>query len=414
MKPAQPASKSIATEDIVGSTCKALSSMGSEIRRVFLLGQKMREENPEADIVDLSLGNPDLEPPVQVKAQLQALVAENAEGAHRYMDNAGFPVIREFLAQRLQQSEGVQITRDSVFVSCGAAGALQVLLRTLIDAEDEVVLIAPFFSEYRPYVSNLGGRPVVVGSDAQHMPDLNAFKQALTARTRAVIINSPNNPSGALYPLEVLEGLVRCLEEHREKTGCVVHLISDEPYARLLYNQNDFVPVLAQYDASWLIRSHSKDLGLAGERIGYLAWGPALNRPETLNALRNSARALGFVNAPALMQRLLPKVFDASVDVSEYQRRVDAFVDILQKNHVECVRPKASFFVFPRSPIADDSLFCEQLVAAGVLAVPGSSFGKPGYFRCSLTQPIERVIEGAQRVVRCASDNALETQAKKK
>ena len=413
MKPDQTGFKTIATDDIVGSTCRTLSSMGSEIRRVFLLGQRRREENPEVDLVDLSLGNPDLEPPEQVKQQLQVLAAERQQGVHRYMDNAGFPEIREFLAQRLTESEGVQITRDSVFVSCGAAGALQVLLRTLIDPQDEVLLVAPFFSEYRPYVSNLGGCPVTVGSDSYHMPDLEAFKRALNSQTRAVIINSPNNPSGVLYPLDVIQGLVQCLREHRENTGRVVHLISDEPYARLLYNPNDFVSVLAQYDASWLIRSHSKDLGLAGERIGYLAWGPALNKPETLNALRNSARALGFVNAPALMQRLLPKVFDASVDVSEYQRRVDAFVDILQQNGFECVRPKASFFVFPRCPIQDDNLFCELLVAAGVLAVPGSSFGKPGYFRCSLTQPIERVIDGAQRIVGCAQGNALKSQAKK-
>lgn len=413
MSSTQSGVKTISTEDIVGSTCRALSSMGSEIRRVFLLGQRMKEENPEVDLVDLSLGNPDLDPPEEVSSQLEVLAAERVSGAHRYMDNAGYPEVREFLAQRLQRSEGVSISRDSVFVSCGAAGALQILLRTLIDPGDEVILLAPFFSEYRPYVSNLGGVPVVVGSDEQHMPDMEQLTQALSARTRAVIINSPNNPSGALYPLEVIQSLAQCLEQHREKSGRVVHLISDEPYARLLFSSQDFVPVLKYYSATWLIRSHSKDLGLAGERIGYLAWGPALARPETLNALRNSARALGFVNAPALMQRLLPRVFDASVDVSEYKRRVDAFVDILQKNGFECVRPKASFFVFPRCPIPDDTDFCERLVDAGVLAVPGSSFGKPGYFRCSLTQPIERVIKGAHRIVRCSQDNMLKNKAKK-
>lgn len=409
MKPSHTGKKPISTEEIVGATCKALSSMGSEIRRVFLLGQRLKEEKPDLDLVDLSLGNPDLDPPDEVCRQLELLAAERVSGAHRYMDNAGYPEIREYLASRLQKSEGVALTRDSVFVSCGAAGALQVLLRTLIDAGDEVILLAPFFSEYRPYVSHLAGVPVVVASNEQHMPDLTQLKQALNPRTRAVIINSPNNPSGALYPLEVIQGIVRCLEQHREETGRVVHLISDEPYARLLFNPSDFVSVLAQCDAAWLIRSHSKDLGLAGERIGYLAWGPALARPETLNALRNSARAMGFVNAPALMQRLLPKVFDASVDVLEYKRRVDAFVDILQQGGFDCVRPKASFFVFPRSPIPDDGHFCELLVAAGVLAVPGSSFGKPGYFRCSLTQPVERVVEGAHRIVQCARSNGAKT-----
>lgn len=393
-------------DDVIGHTCKTLSQMGSEIRRVFLLGQKMREDNPNVDLVDLSLGNPDLEPPEQVRRELVKLAEEQVAGVHRYMDNAGYPEVREFLASKLSTSEGVGVTRDSVFVTCGAAGALQILLRTLIDPADEVILLAPFFSEYRPYVTNMGGVPVIVGSDGQHMPDLKQLRSALTPRTKAIIVNSPNNPSGALYPAGVLQSIAALLKAHHAETGRLVHLISDEPYARLLFNPADFVSVLPLYPAAWVVRSHSKDLGLAGERIGYLVWGPALAMPETLNALRNSARALGFVNAPALMQRLLPRVFDASVDVSQYRRRVDAFVDILQAAGIECARPRASFFVFPKSPLADDHAFTEQLVRAGVLAVPGSSFGKAGYFRCSLTQPLERVVEGAHRIVRCAQSNS--------
>lgn len=394
-------------EDVVGFTCRTLSSMGSEIRRVFQLGQKMREENPNVDLIDLSLGNPDLEPPVEVKGELARLVQEEALGVHRYMDNAGYLEVREFLAQQLTKSEGVSICRDSVFLTCGAAGALQILLRTLLDPGDEVILLAPFFSEYRPYISNMGGVPVIVGSDDQHFPDLEKLSSALSVRTRAILINSPNNPSGALYPEEIIKSIVHKLKLHREETGRLVHLISDEPYARLIYSSVDHVHVLQHYPATWLVRSHSKDLGLAGERIGYLAWGPQLAFPETLNALRNSARALGFVNAPALMQRLLPRVFSASVDVSQYQTRVNAFVDVLTKGGIDCVRPRASFFVFPRSPIPDDFSFTDELVHAGVLAVPGSSFGKSGYFRCSLTQPLEKVIAGAHRIVRCAQSKGL-------
>ncbi|MBM3383263.1 MAG: pyridoxal phosphate-dependent aminotransferase [Betaproteobacteria bacterium] len=390
------------SEDIVGFSCRTLSSMGSEIRRVFLLGQKLREENPAIDLVDLSLGNPDLEPPTEVREELVRLAQEHVAGAHRYMDNAGYPEVREFLASTLQKSEGVALTRDSVFLTCGAAGALQILLRTLLDPGDEVILLAPFFSEYRPYVSNMGGVPVIVGSDSNHLPYLSQLKAALSPRTRAIIVNSPNNPSGALYPESVLLEIADTLNRFYSETGRLVHLISDEPYARLLFNPAELVPILKIYPAAWLVRSHSKDLGLAGERIGYLAWGPQLALPETLNALRNSARALGFVNAPALMQRLLPRVFSASVDVLQYKQRVDAFVDILLAGGLECTRPRASFFVFPRSPLGDDNAFTERLLGEGVLAVPGSSFGKPGYFRCSLTQPLERVIEGAHRIVRAA------------
>lgn len=394
-------------EDIISHTCRTLSSMGSEIRRVFLLGQKLREENPDIDLVDLSLGNPDLEPPSAVHEELVRLAQERTEGQHRYMDNAGYPDVRAFLAQRLSASERVNVGRDSVFITCGAAGALQILLRTLLDSGDEVILLAPFFSEYRPYVTNMGGVPVIVGSDANHLPDFDKLRSALTTKTRAIIINSPNNPSGVLYPEHVVRSIAELLEVHRRETGRLVHLVSDEPYARLLYNPDEMVRVLEIYPASWLVRSHSKDLGLAGERIGYLAWGPSLALPDTLNALRNSARALGFVNAPALMQRLLPRVFDASVDVSLYRERVNAFVDILSRGGIACVRPRASFFVFPKSPVADDHAFTEELVRQGVLAVPGSSFGKPGYFRCSLTQPLDRVIEGARRIVLTAQSKTL-------
>jgi aspartate aminotransferase len=395
------------SEDIISHACRTLSSMGSEIRRVFLLGQKLREENPDIDLVDLSLGNPDLEPPSEVRNELVRLAQEQAEGQHRYMDNAGYPDVRNFLAGRLSKSEGIPIGRDSVFITCGAAGALQILLRTLLDHGDEVVLLAPFFSEYRPYVTNLGGIPVIVGSDGSHLPDFEKLRAALTSKTRAIIINSPNNPSGVLYPEHVVRGIASLLEAHRRETGRLVHLISDEPYARLLYNPQELVRVLEIYPAAWLVRSHSKDLGLAGERIGYLAWGPALALPDTINALRNSARALGFVNAPALMQRLLPRVFDASVDVSLYRDRVNTFVDILSRGGIDCVRPRASFFVFPKSPLTDDNAFTEQLVRYGVLAVPGSSFGKASYFRCSLTQPLDRVIEGARRIVECAQSKGL-------
>lgn len=406
MNHGQTGKPDIKPDDIVGFTCKTLSSMGSEIRRVFLQGQKMREENPDIDLVDLSLGNPDLEPPSRVLNELVELAREHVAGAHRYMDNAGYPDVREWLAGRLSDSEQVPIVRDSVFLTCGAAGALQILMRTILDPGDEVILLAPFFSEYRPYVVNMGAKPVIVGSNDAHLPDMAKLRAALSPRTRAVIINSPNNPSGVLYPESVVSEIAQLLMNHHEDTGRIVHLISDEPYARLLFNPAELVSVLKLYPASWLVRSHSKDLGLAGERIGYLAWGPELALPETLNALRNSARALGFVNAPALMQRLLPRVFDASVDVSQYKARVDAFVDVLQAAGIECVRPRASFFVFPKSPIADDHAFTEALVRHGVLAVPGSSFGKSGYFRCSLTQPLEKVVEGARRIVLCAQSKS--------
>lgn len=389
--------------DIVSSKCQSLSGMGSEIRRMFLLGQELRATDPKIDIIDLSLGNPDLEPPSLVREKLISLLSEATPGAHRYMDNAGFPEVRAFLARELSASEGVEIAPEAVFMTCGAAGALQIVMRTILDADDEVIVLAPYFSEYIPYVSNMGAKPIVVPGDARHLPQPSTLAAALTPRTKAVIVNSPNNPSGVIYPKALMAELVDVLRRHRAKHNKLIHMISDEPYSRLLYRGSERVSVLPMYEGAWVVRSHSKDLGLAGERIGYLAWAPQLNLPQTLPALRNAARALGFVNAPALMQRVLPLVYRASVDVAEYERRTQAFVGILVNGGVECALPGGSFFVFPKAPVPDDRAFCARLLEqSGVLCVPGSGFGVPGFFRCSLTQSLDRVVEAAHRIVRAA------------
>jgi aspartate aminotransferase len=388
----------ISVSKIVGRRCLELSAMGSEIRKMFLIGQEQMRKNPSLDLIDLSLGNPDLEPPPEVNQAIQQLLLSEEPGTHRYMDNAGFPHVRKFLAEQFSLSEGTPIVPDSVFLTCGAAGGLQIVLRTLIDEGDEVIIFAPYFSEYIPYTSNVGAIPIVVKSDENHIPILAHLKESLTEKTKMVIVNSPNNPSGVVYPKLFFTALVDLLEEHRKKTGKVVHIVSDEPYSRLMFPQSESVSLLALYDAAWVIRSHSKDLGLAGERIGYVAWGSALAQPEVLAAMRNSARALGFVNAPALMQRLLPLVYHSKVDVSIYQKRVQMFREAMLEAGLECAMPGAGFFIFPKSPIADDREFCHRLIEAGVLTVPGSGFGSPGYFRASLTQSFDNVKRAAARI----------------
>lgn len=392
----------ITSSDIVGRTCQELAGLGSEIRKMYLLGQERKRLQPDFDLIDLSLGNPDLEPPPEVQQALLDLVTENSPGMHRYMDNAGYPEVRSFLAQSLTESEKTPIAPDSVFLTCGAAGALQIVLRTLIDPGQEVIIFAPYFSEYIPYTRNIGALPVVVTCDDGHCPRARDLERALTERTRVVILNSPNNPTGVVYPPALLQDMALVIERHNAKSTIKVHVISDEPYARLLFKGVTCASFLALFETGWLVRSHSKDLGLAGERIGYIAVGPRLSLPETLPALRNAARALGFVNAPALMQRLLPRVFSARVDVDEYERRVDLFIAILASGGIDCVRPGGAFFVFPRSPLANDRAFCQLLLEAGVLCVPGSGFGTPGYFRCSLTQPLEFVRTAAERIISCA------------
>lgn len=383
------------------SKAKQLALLGGEIRSMFMLGQRLKRANPSLDLIDLSLGNPDLEPPFLVKEAFHTLLAKEDAGEHRYMDAAGLPESRAYLAKELSVSEGVSVVPDSVYLTVGAAGGLQILLRTFVDVDDEVIVFAPYFPEYGAYLLNYGAHGVIVNCDAQHQPDVNAFVQKLTLKTKAVILNSPNNPTGVAYTRETLQGIFDALQMHRKKTGHIVHVISDEPYWRVLYNPSQAFHILQMYEFSWIVRSFSKDLGLAGERIGYVAWSSELSKwhPSLLDVLRNSARVLGFVSAPRLMQRLIPYVFHAQVDLSLYQERVNLFVKLLQNADLNVVQPDAGFFVFPKAPIQDDREFCEQLVSHGVLSVPGSAFGVPGYFRVSLTQEKKIIENAANRII---------------
>ena len=376
-----------------------LSHMGGDIRRMFMLGQQIKQENPNFDLIDLSLGNPDLEPPLDVMKSLQNLIMTKEKGSHRYMDFAGLPEVREYLAKELTKSEEILISQDSVYLTVGAAGGIQILLRTFLDANDEVIIFSPYFPEYIPYIENFNAKPVTVKCNENHEPLLENFAQKITNKTKAVLINSPNNPSGIVYSKNTLKKIIEILEERKMKYGQIIQLISDEPYSRVIFNDVKVNSLLKMYQHSWLIRSFSKDLGLAGERIGFIAWSGEFAQVEIINAFRNAARVLGFVSAPRLMQRLLPHAYHAKVDVTIYKKRIELFIRILFEGGIATVAPGAGFFVFPKSPISNEYDFCEGLVKKGVLCVPGSGFGCPGYFRASLTQEIDRIEEAAHRIV---------------
>ncbi len=375
-----------------------LASVGGDIRRMFMLGQKLLQENPQIDLIDLSLGNPDLEPPEIVTSSIIKVLEKHEKGSHRYMDFAGLVDVRKFLAQELSHSEHVNINEETVYLTVGAAGGIHILLRVFLDQGDEAIIFAPYFPEYIPYISNYNAKPVVVNCDELHEPNLEDFRSKISEKTKVVLINSPNNPSGALYSKETIEGIASILEEHRRKTGQCIQLISDEPYSRIVFRNKTVPSILESYRYSWLIRSFSKDIGLAGERIGFVAWSEDKTKLGFINALRNSARCLGFVGAPRLMQRILPHVYHARVDVGIYKERVSKFIQILSEAGIKTIQPAAGFFVFPKSPIPDDRAFCDSLVSKGVLCVPGSGFGCPGYFRASLTQNIDRIEESAKRI----------------
>lgn len=376
----------------------------SVIRKIFLLGQEQRRKHPELEVIDLSLGNPDLEPPIEVTQSLIELVSCDEKGNHRYMDNAGFPAVRANLAAHLSTTERVAITADTVFLTCGAAGALHILLRALVNPGDEVLLLAPYFVEYTTYAAVHGCEVQIVSLDPKKpdfVPDVSSIERHLTARTAVLILNSPNNPSGCVYPEVFYRALAALLRRHEEKTGRRVEVISDEPYAHVLFSSMKHPSVLELVPGSWLVRSHSKDLGLAGERIGFIAWqSEGAGDGAVTDGLRAVARSLGFVNAPALMQRLLPRVLSARVDTRIYEERAQIFCDTLEAGGWQLQRPGGTFFVLVPVPAGfTDEGYAEALARQGVLVVPAADFGAPGYFRVSLTQDRERIRRAAEVMV---------------
>jgi aspartate aminotransferase len=367
----------------------------SWIRRMFEQGIEMRRIHGADKVFDLSLGNPLLEPPPQFAACLARLIAEPASGQHRYMPNAGFPDVREAVASALAQESGVRFTAAEVLMAVGAAGALNVVLRALIDPGDEVVIFAPYFAEYVFYARNQSAVVREARCTPDFLPDPESLAAALSERTRAVIINTPNNPTGVIYPEASIRAIAQAVQAAERRHGTEIYIISDEPYRRLKYTDAPFPFVQPHHPRAITASSYSKDLGLAGERIGYIALNPDdPGKQELFAAMVFATRTLGFVSAPALMQRAVAQLQHASVDLSVYRRKRDRLYGALLQMGYRCVEPQGAFYVFPQSPLPDDRHFVALLQAKLVLVVPGVGFGTPGYFRASYSVE-DRVIEGA-------------------
>ncbi len=367
----------------------------SWIRKMFEQGIELRRIHGEQNVFDLSLGNPLLEPPPEFKTELQRLIDDEAPGTHRYMPQSGFPEVRAKVAEVLGEESGTAFTESDVLMTVGAAGGINTILRSILDEDDEVVLIAPFFGEYVFYVEHQTGVSKIATCDENWLPDIASLEATIGPRTRAVIINSPNNPTGVIYPADSIAAIAAAIQRAEKKYGSEIYLISDEPYRKLIYTDSTYPFIFEHPPRSIVATSHSKDLGLAGERIGYVAVNP--NDPgktDLLDALNFSLRTLGFVNAPALMQRVVANLQRVSVDVGIYRKKRDLLYGILTKIGYECVQPDGAFFVFPKSPIPNDTEFVAELQKQLVLVVPGVGFGTPGYFRASYCVD-DWVIEGA-------------------
>lgn len=377
----------------------------SWIRRMFEEGIELKKLHGEAAVCDLSLGNPDLEPPAAFTETLIALAKDSAKGTHRYMPNMGFPETRAAVAAMVAREQGVDPTGDGVCMTVGAAGALNVFMKSVLDEDDEVVVPSPFFPEYEFYASNHQGRLVPVATRPDFSLDLDAIGRALNPRTKIVLVNAPNNPTGRIYPEDALRRLGALLDAKAPQAT----LVSDEPYRKIVFKGGPVPSVLPATTRSAVASSFSKDLGLAGERIGFLALHPAHpDRAALLAAFAFANRTLGFVNAPALLQRCVARLTHVTVDVSEYRARARVVTDGLRAAGLRSTEPDGGMFVFPASPGPDDVLFVQRLAREEkVLVVPGSGFGAPGHFRISLAVPREVLERAMPRLARAAGRDPL-------
>ncbi len=359
-------------------------SEASWIRRMFEEGRALKARVGAQNVFDFSLGNPILEPPDEFFDALDEVVAERQPGQHQYMENVGYREVRQAVADRLGLESGLDYTADHVVMTVGAAGAMNVTLKTVLDPGDEVILLAPFFAEYRFYVDNHGGVARIVPTASDFDLDLAAIRAAVGPRTRAVVVNNPNNPTGRVYGHSSIEGLARLLQSKQKELGTTIYVITDEPYRAIVYDDVEVPIVATYYDNTILCTSHSKDLGLAGERIGHIAISPAAtDGKELFDGMAFANRTLGFVNAPALMQRVVVQVMGCTVDVEYYRRNRDVLYRELTGLGFTMTKPEGAFYLFPKSPLENDIDLVRHLQKHHILTVPGTGFGTPGYFRIS-------------------------------
>jgi aspartate aminotransferase len=374
---------------------KKQMSEGGWIRKMFEEGIALKKKFGEENVFDFSLGNPIIEPPPQFHRELHKWIDKPIAGMHRYMPNAGYPETRAAVAKYLASQTGLPFLANDVVMTCGAAGGLNVALKTIVEAGDEVIIFTPYFVEYIYYIDNVQGVAVTVPTDENFLPNLKALEKSVTAKTKAVIVNSPNNPTGVVYDEAVIKGIGSVLKKKESEFGTDIYLISDDIYRRLVYDGMTCPYVFKYHPHSILITSYSKDLALPGERIGYIAVNPGCDgRDELVAGMVFCNRVLGFVNAPALMQNVVRSLQEGSVDIKQYEKKRDMLYNALTEMGYSIVKPQGAFYMFPESPLDDDLAFVRELQKHNVLVVPGTGFGAHGYFRISYCVD-DRVIEGA-------------------
>ncbi len=363
---------------------------GSVVRKMFEDGIRLKQQLGEENVFDFSLGNPDIDPPQEVIDAIKKQA--DRPSIHGYMPNPGHLDVRQRVAEYLETVHGVAFSVQDIVLTVGASGAINVALKSLVSHGDEVITVAPFFMEYEFYVANHGAKLVPVMSNEDFSLNVERIAEAINSNTRAIILNSPNNPSGHIYSDSDYAKLAKLIED---KDICI---ISDEPYAPLIFDDTEQPSIFKHFKKCFLAYSFSKALSLAGERIGYLAISPNMPDLEEFRQVISFAnRTLGFVNAPSLFQRVAADFLGASPYKETYAERCKLMYDILTGIGYQCNPPRATFYLFPKSPIADDVKFCEMAIKSGIIVVPGTGFGYPGHFRISLCVTEEKIARSAEK-----------------
>lgn len=379
---------------MISNKMKTMVSNSSVIRAMFEEGKRLSEIYGEENVFDYSIGNPNIEAPSEIKdIIIKILNEENPNKLHGYMNNSGYEDVREGIAENINVKYNTKLNYENIVMTCGAAGGLNIILKSILNPGDEVIIFALFFGEYINYVNNFDGKIKIISADTKSFqPNLKELEKEITSKTKAIIINSPNNPSGVIYNENTIIKMSKILKMKEEELGSQIYLISDEPYREIIYDNAKVPCILNYYDNSFIGYSYSKSLSLPGERIGYVVVNSKIKDFKEMVASLNIAnRILGFVNAPSLFQRVIKESLNLEVDSNIYKKNRDLLYNHLIQIGFECMKPEGTFYLFPKSPIDNDVKFCEDAKKFNILAVPGSTFGCPGYFRLSYCISYEKI-----------------------
>lgn len=388
---------------------ETMNSKGaSVIRKMFEEGNALKAKYGEDNVFDFSLGNPDLDPPEEVLSAIEEIAKDKSHGAHGYMPNAGYMEARKAMATKTKKEQCIDVKAENICMTVGAAGALNCVFKAILNAGDNVVVPSPFFAEYRHYVHNQGAELIEVPTKADFSLDTDAISKALNEKTAAVLINTPNNPTGKIYSEDDIKSLAEVLNAHEKKYGYKPYLISDEPYRAIAYDGREVAPAFPVYDEAVIVTSFAKNISIPGERIGYIAVNPrAKDASEFIAACIFANRILGFVNAPAFFQKVVAKSWDAKVDYSSYEKRRGEIMAVLDAAGIEYAKPEGAFYIFCKVPDkwnGDDMAFSEHLKKFFIISAPGAGFGKKGWIRLAYCVSEKTILNSKEAFIKAMND----------